>query len=93
MADPVINLPISVSPPIIRPGQMAVVTIDAFDPDATTGELTGVVTDSQGNVSQAAATLTISDPLTYALEDTDGKGFIITQRAIPNRHVFDVRAP
>ncbi|KKK51693.1 hypothetical protein LCGC14_3112410, partial [marine sediment metagenome] len=38
------------------------------------------------------AVLTIQDPLTYMLEDTDGVGFVIVKR--PGQPgVFDVTAP
>lgn len=91
MAPPVINSIVAV-PAVIAPGGTSVVTIIASDPDAAVGSLTVTVTDSQGNIVTAAAVLTIQDPLTYMLEDTDGVGFVIVQR--PGQPgVFDVTAP
>ncbi len=83
---------IDVVPAVIAPGETAVVTITAHDPDARTGTLTGIVSDLAGPPQQASAVLTIQDLLTYALEDTNAVGFIITPRAgLP--HIFDVTAP
>ena len=91
MAVPIIDS-MTVEPSKIAPGGTAKVTIDARDPDSTSGTLTGTVTDAAGNTAQATATLTIEDVLTYALEDTDLVGFTIVQDpALPN--VFHVTAP
>ena len=91
MAAPIIDSVVAV-PALVQPGQAFVLTITAHDPDARSGTLTGIVTDSQGNQTQATAVLTIEDPLTFELQDTDAVGFAITPRAgVPG--VFDVVAP
>ena len=91
MAAPIIDSVVAV-PAVVQPGQAFVVTIMAHDPDARSGTLTGVVTDTQGNETLATAVLTIEDPLTYDLQDTDAVGFVITPRA-GQPGVFDVIAP
>ncbi len=91
MAIPIIDN-IQVVPSVIAPGETAVLTITAHDPDSQVGLLTGTVTDLAGNVKAAQVSLTVQDILSYALEDTDGVGFTIIQRpAEPN--VFDITAP
>ncbi len=91
MAPPIISS-IIVEPGVIPPGGLSVVTINASDPDAAVGRLTGNVMDSHGSVTEAVAVLTIQDPLTYELVDSDGVGFVITPRS-GQPHVFDVVAP
>lgn len=91
MAAPIIDSVVAV-PAIVQPGQAFVVTIAAHDPDAGSGTLTGVITDTQGNQTQATVVLTIEDPLTFDLQDTDAFGFAITPRA-GQPGVFDVVAP
>ena len=91
MAAPIIDSVVAV-PTVVQPGQAFVVTIAAHDPDARSGTLTGVISDSQENQTQATIVLTIEDPLTYDLQDTDALGFVITPRA-GQAGVFDVVAP
>jgi hypothetical protein len=54
--------------------------------------LTGIVTDTQGSETQATVVLTVEDPLTYDLQDTNALGFTITPR-FGSPGVFDVVAP
>lgn len=91
MATPIISSIVAL-PATVQPGQAFVVTIVASDPDARTGVLRGVVTDTQGNTAEASALVTISDPITFALQDVGSVGFIITPRA-GQPGVFDVVAP
>lgn len=91
MAPPIINSVVAM-PKEIRPGRVSVVTVVASDPDARATSLAVTVTDSQGNSVTGVAVLTVQDPLTYELVDTDGVGFSIVQR--PGQPgVFDVTAP
>jgi hypothetical protein len=70
MAAPVIDS-IAVAYPAgqtsLAPGETATLTVAAHDPDGQTLSVTVTVTDAAGNVSTpGAASVTISDPLTYA---------------------------
>lgn len=77
MATPIIRSLIA-SPATVQPGQTSQATFDAYDPDARVITLSGQVTDAGGHVSQVTTTLTVGDPLTYALTSTD-PGVTITQ--------------
>ena len=91
MAAPIIDS-ITVSPLTVQPGQAFVVMISAHDPDALTGTLRGVVTDSQGNISSATVDIMIQDPLTFDLLDVGVIGFAIQERT-GSPGVFDCVAP
>ena len=54
---------ITVVPSVIAPGETAVLTILAHDPDSQVGLLSGTVTDLAGNVKAAQVSLTIQDLL------------------------------
>jgi hypothetical protein len=63
----------------LQPAEIFEVTVIASDPDAKTGEQTIVVKDSQGNTSvPVKVKLSISDPLTIHIQDTDGLGIKYT---------------
>jgi hypothetical protein len=91
MADPVINALI-LSKTVINAGETITARIDASDPDARSGVLTGTVKDSAGNTATITGTVSLSDPLTYSLEDTDGLGFTIVQDAT-DPSLFHLTAP
>ena len=71
MAAPIITA-ITVVPDPIPVGQGATVTVEAFDPDASTVHLSVVVTDSQGNPQTGQTVMTVSDPLTYQVTADQG---------------------
>lgn len=77
---------------IVNTGESFDVRIHATDADSKVGTLVGYVTDSEGNKVQAAVHITISDALTYELDDSDNAGFTIIQD--PNDPtLFHVTAP
>ena len=91
MAGPIIN---SVPPAslTLQSGETQRIVIDAFDPDAASGDATVTVTDSQGNETPVLVAISIEDPITYAVADTDMLGLTIT--AVPGRpNEFDITAP
>jgi hypothetical protein len=80
MANPTISL-VTVSKSTLKAGERFTVKVDASDPDAMSGTQTITVRDAAGNTAQALVQLSISDPLTYEVEDTDGLGITYTADA------------
>ena len=90
MAAPVFTSLVA-SPAKLPPGGQSVVRFTASDPDADVILFVGKIKDLQGNLVPKNVTIEI-DPLTYTLEDVDGKGAVIVQRP-DELNVFDVTVP
>lgn len=90
MANPIIDS-ISIVPPTLSPGQTAIITILAHDPDSTTIPLLVSVSDLAGHSVTAAVSLPIGDPLTYSVTIQSGGGTISRDPTRPN--VFLYTAP
>lgn len=90
MAAPVIRS-VTATSTTLQPGQSTVVTIDAFDPDARTIVLTASATDSQSNTTtNNTTTITIGDPLTFALTSDDPSVTITPDPTNPNKFTVQV---
>ena len=76
MASPIIdNIE---APTEVQPGASFQVTITAHDPDAGVLTLRAIAKDAAGHASPQLVSVTITDPLTFDLEDVDGAGLTIT---------------
>lgn len=64
MANPIIDS-ITISPNPVPPGQPAVITVIAHDPDQQSFTFTVVVSDSGGNETTGQGAFSVNDPLTY----------------------------
>lgn len=80
------------APSTVAPGETFDVKVNASDPDSQSARVQTQVTDSQGNTATLDATISIQDPLTYALSDPDAVGWTITQDAA-DPSLFHVTAP
>lgn len=72
MAAPVITN-VSLDKASYAPGETAVLTFDATDPDTKTLQVTIKVSDNSGASGTQVVDLVVTDPLSATVTDTDGR--------------------